>query len=315
MMKRRELCAGVATTGILAITGCTGTEGDPTGSTEVPSTDTPTEDPTATPTEEPSTDTPTEEPTEEPTPEEPQFEFVRWNLPSEAEINTPVELGIVVENTGETAGEFTAPLYERTPDSDYTKVGDAEFGTIQAGDDIELVYPDVTYAFIDRYEYRLGDFQQTTAIQTVSASIDWGTQYTTPRGYVFRVDEPDLQDSYEYENFSDEVELKQPDSGGQWAFVDVTVRNETGQTAFSPLATDINLLYGNSQADGETILLEEPINKGEPFDGGELSPGVERSGWILYEIPSDLSVNDITITWSDTTFEGEFGVNWEVQSN
>jgi hypothetical protein len=282
---------------MLAIAGCTGTEGDPTGSTEVP-----------------STDTPTEEPTEVVTPQEAEFELVSWNLPSEAELNTPVELGIVVENTGGTTEEFTAPLYERTPDSEYTKLVDAEFGTIQAGESIELVY-DVSYAFIDRFEYRLGDFQLTTVIQTVSASIDWGTQYTTPEGYVLRVDEPNLQDSYEYENYSGEVELNQPDNGGQWAFVNVTVKNETGKTAFSPLASDINLLTGNSQADGETILFEEPINRGEPFDGGELSPGVERSGWIAYEIPSGVSVKDITMTWSDKTFEGELGVNWEVQNN
>ena len=88
------------------------------------------------------------------------------------------------------------------------------------------------------------------------------------------------------------------------------VKNETGQAASSPLALDMALIYGNSQSDGDTVLIDEPTNKGEPFDGGELQPGIERSGWIAYQVPSDISTDDLTMAWSDTTFDGEIAVNW-----
>lgn len=190
-------------------------------------------------------------------------------------------------------------------------MGEAEFGTIQPGEAAEVTGDEFVYRYINRYEYRLGDFQQTTILQTVSAQIDWGVEYTTPSGYVIRVDEPDLQSSYEYENYSGEVSTKEPDNGGQWAFVNAYVKNETGQANFSPLVSEISLLYGNSQADGETILIDDPINKGEPFEGGELQPDIERSGWIAYQIPSDISSDQLTMAWSKTTFEGEIAVNWE----
>lgn len=292
MVHRRRFITGLATTGTIAVAGCSSDEGDPAGSTG------------------------SEEPSDENSGEaedsgEAQFELVEWDMPSEIEINQPISISVTVKNVGGSAGEFTAPIYERTPNSEWVRLGEGEFGTIQPGETAEIMGDEFVYRYINRYEYRLGDFQQTTILQTVSAKIGWGVEYTTPSGYVIRVDEPDLQSSYEYENYSGEVSRKEPDSGGQWAFINAYVRNETGQANFSPLAPEITLLYGNSQADGETILIDDPINKGEPFDGGELQPGVERNGWIVYQIPSDVSIDDLTIAWSKTTFGGEIAVNWE----
>jgi len=243
--------------------------------------------------------------------EEAEFELVEWTMPSEVELNEEIEIGMVIKNAGGQADDYTAPLYERTPDSDWTRVSEVDFGTIQPDEEVEMVFEDIVYSYINRYELRLGDFQQTSAIQVLSAKIDWGTKYTTPNGYIIRVDEPELQKSYEYKDYTGATKPKEPDSGGKWAFLNVYVKNETGKAEFSPLVGDISLLYGNSQADGETILLDEPINKGEPFEGGELQPGVERSGWIAYQIAGDVSTDDLNAAWSKTTISGEISVNWE----
>jgi hypothetical protein len=301
MVNRRKLIKGVVTASAVAISGCSGDEGDPTGSTESEESDE-------------ETDTETSDggtASEETASEEAEFEFVEWTTPSEVELNEEIEVGMVVKNTGSQAGDYTAPLYQRTPNSDWTRVSEVDFGTIQPDEEVEMVFEDVAYSYINRYALRLGDFQKTSVIQVLSAKIDWGTEYTTPNGYIISVDEPELQDSYEYEDYNGEVSPKEPDSGGQWAFLNAYVKNETGQSKYSPLAGDINLLYGSSQADGETILIDEPINKGEPFEGGELQPDVERSGWIAYEIPADVSTDDLTVAWSKTTIEGEISVNWE----
>jgi hypothetical protein len=92
--------------------------------------------------------------------------------------------------------------------------------------------------------------------------------------------------------------------------VNVWVKNETGQTNFSPLVSDFGLLYGNSQSDGDTILIDEPVDKEQPFDGGELQPGVERSGWIGYQLPEDLSLSDLTMAWSEQIIGGQIAANW-----
>ena len=87
-------------------------------------------------------------------------------------------------------------------------------------------------------------------------------------------------------------------------------KNETGQTEYSPLSDEFALVTGNSQFDS-TFLIDDPVNKGEQFEGGELEPGIERSGWIVYELPADLSTSDLTMAWSNTTYGGEISVNWE----
>ena len=173
MVNRRKFITGVVAAGSISVAGCSSDEGDSTESTE---------------TEESSDESSTEETASG----EAQFEFVEWNVPSEVEINQGVEIGVTVENTGGTAGDFAAPLYERTPDSDWTNMTEIDFGTIQPGNDVEMVFEDVVYDYVNRYELRLGDFQQTTVLQTVSAQIDWGSEYITPNGYVIRVDEPEL---------------------------------------------------------------------------------------------------------------------------
>lgn len=292
MVDRRKFITSVATAGTIAVAGCSSDEGDPTGSTENGE----------------SSDDSTGDESDS---GEAQFEFVEWNAPSEVELNEEFEFEMVIENIGEGTGNFTAPLYQRTPDSDWSQATEVDFGTVQSGEQSEAAFVENAYSYINRYELRLGDFQQTHAIQVISAKIDWGSQYTTPSGYIIQVDEPELQASYEYENYNGEVSPKEPESGGQWAFVNVYVKNETGQAASSPFASDFDLLYANSQSDGDTVLIDDPVNKGEPFEGGELQPGVERSGWIAYEIPGDISTDDLTVAWSKTTFDGELAVNWE----
>lgn len=239
------------------------------------------------------------------------FELEEWGVPSEVEINEAFTQSVTVTNTGDAAGELSTELYQRTPESDWTSVEDADFGTIEPGETATVSYEGISYRYVNRYEFRLADFEQTAVLQTVSAKLEWGTEFTTPNGYVIRVDKPEFQATYTYEDYSGASNEARPEDGGQWVFVNVYVKNETGQTAFSPLASDFALIYGNSQADGETLLLDEPAEKGEPFNGGELQPNVEREGWVAYEVPSELSVEDVRIAWSQTTINGPVSVNWE----
>jgi len=163
---------------------------------------------------------------------------------------------------------------------------------------------------MNRYEIRLGTFDQTATIQGVSATVPWGDEYTTPEGYRIRVEQPDVQPTYESEDYDGSIVDVEPESGGQWAFATIWVKNETGQASYSPLASEFGLLYGNKQADGERFLVDDPINRGDPFEAGELQPGVERSGWIAFQVPDDLGVDDLTMAWSEDTYDGQISVRW-----
>lgn len=303
-MNRRDVLGNITLIGSVAIAGCSsdgGREQDTSPDNEQSESD----------------DGQSAEPTEEELSEEDNqqgsasFEIEEWDVPSEIEINETFTQSVMVTNTGDAAGELSTELYQRTPESDWTSIEDADFGTIEPGETATVSYDGISYRYVNRYEFRLGDFEQTTVLQTVSAKLEWGAEFTTPNGYVIRVDEPNFQATYSYEDYSGASSEARPEDGGQWVFVNAYVKNETGQAAFSPLGSEFALIYGSSQADGETLLINDPAEKGEPFDGGELQPNVERSGWIAYEVPSGLSVEDVRIAWSQTTLNGPVSVNWE----
>lgn len=305
-MDRRQFLGTVGVGMTLGTSGCASDDGDggDGGGSSADDTDTPTA--TDEPTE---TDTPTEEPTDTPKPA--SFEVVEYGIPETVEIGSEVTLSITIRNTGGQAGSYSAPFYLKTPDSSWEEVGEWGFDEVAPGEtETSETTESLEFDYIQRYEFRLGQSSKTAVMQTVSAKLAWGSEFTTPAGYRMRVDEPTMQDSYEYEDYSGNIVEAEPESGGQWAFVNVWVKNETGQANYSPLASDFALLTGNSQFDGETLLLDEPINKEESFDGGELQPEVERSGWVAFELPGNVSVSDLVMAWSQTTFEGDVGVNW-----
>lgn len=247
---------------------------------------------------------------EEEEPEPASFEVVEYDIPETVEIGEEVTLSVTVRNVGGQEGDLSVPIYGRTPDSSWQEGGEVSLIGIGSGENATAEVGSIEYNYLNRYEYRLGTSSKTVVVQTVSAKISWGEEYTTPAGYRIQVDEPNLQDTYEYEDYQGNIVDKEPDSGDQWAFVNVWVKNETGQTSFSPLASEFGLLYGNSQSDGDTLLIDEPINKGESFEGGELQPDVERNGWIAYQLPGDISTNDLTMAWSQETIEGQIAANW-----
>jgi hypothetical protein len=310
-MDRRRLVQLIGVGATVGIAGCSSDNSEASGGDGgSDSTDTTANTDTDTDTE---TETETETETATETAEPAEFELVEYNIPETVEIGEAVTFEITVRNTGGQTDDFVAPLYYRTPDTDWQEGGDWTFTDVQPGESVtaETAEP-IVFDYIQRYEYGLGDFSETAVLQTVSAKVAWGNEYTTPAGYRIRADTPTLQDSYEYEDYQENTEDAEPDNGGQWAFINVWVKNETGQANYSPLSNDFGLLYENSQSDAQTLFVNEPINKGDAFDGGELQPGVERSGWIAFAIPSEMQLNELTLAWSQDTFEGQIAANWGV---
>jgi hypothetical protein len=317
-MKRRKILAtttGVALTSVIA--GCGGDSNTPNGSSDDDSSndggdessnddESGGSDPMETPTEEP-----TQTPTEEPEPAE--FELVTYDHPSKVEIGEEFRLKISVKNVGGSIGDYAEPIYVRRVDGDGWEEGgewdfeDVEPGEIREAESAEML----SFDYINTWELRLGDFDQTTEIEIVGAQKAWGEVFTDTEGFKMRADKPRLMDSYKAEDYDGSIIDVQPEDGGQWAIMNFWCSNKTGETNFSPLASDIVLLTGNSQFDGETILIEDPIELGEPFDGGELQPNVEREGWIAYQVPEGLTVEDLTCAWSDEGYYGTISVNWQ----
>jgi len=231
--------------------------------------------------------------------------------PSKVEIGEPFAFEITVKNTGEQPGTLRADLYSKTPDSQWERGVEWEIGPVDGGETATVASEKASIDHLTKATYRLGTSDITYTVQTVSKSLSWGQTYTSPENFTISVDNLTLQESYEYRNFADEVDDARPEAGSdQWAFIDVTVTNDSGEPGFSPVSSDFVILAGNSQYNSESVVFDDPINKGTPFEGGELQPGVTRSGWVLYSVPLSIAPEDMTVAWSKSTFDGDISVNW-----
>jgi hypothetical protein len=296
-MDRRTYLA-LAGSGLVSLAGCSGGGGG-NAATE---TETATPTPTSTPTQ-----TPTDTPTPTPTPEPANIALDQYEAPTEVEIGEEFDVTISVTNTGGQSTTYSAPVYLKTTDTSWQEVGSLDFGSVDPGETKQVTTEPFSLSYINRYEIRIGQSSQTAAIQTVSSRQNWGSTFETPEGYVIRVDEPEFTGAYRYETYSGDIEEQEPEDGGQWVFVNVYVKNQTGSGSYSP--TGFALLSGNSQYDSRFVL-NEPIDYGEPYESGELQPGIERSGYVLYAVPDSVSLSDISIAWSTTTFNGDISVRW-----
>jgi hypothetical protein len=296
-INRRQL---LSLTVAVGVAGCSGSDGSDGG------------------TDQPNTETATEPPTETPTPDPAKFEVVGYEAPDRVEIGEAFVMRATIENTGGQSGSFTAPIYFRTSKSGisapWEEGGERNLGTISPGESVTVEFFEGSLTFIARYEFRIGENSPTTVIQTVPASLSWGTEYHTLDGYEIRVDEPTLQDTYEYDNYGG-IEERAPEDGGQWAFVNVYVKNPTAVNNFPPLPGDFSIVTGNTQYDRLLLDGPDPINKNQQlqFEGEELQQGIERSGVIVYAIDSGLSIGDLRVALSKNTLHGEIAVNWQTE--
>lgn len=154
----------------------------------------------------------------------------------------------------------------------------------------------------------LVDYEEFETVQNRDLNVE--ETYETPQGVSVTVLDIELQDSYEYEDYQEEIASAEPDTGNQWCFVVFESTNNSGSAEFIPFDSDISIVSNGSQFDSD-FALDEPINRNEgAYEGGEVQDGISRTGWILYQIPDDLLLDDIEVVWSDSTPYVEWTISW-----
>lgn len=288
-MHRRTFLAAAA---IGTIAGCT--SGETTQPTDEP---TPTDTPTA-------TSTPTATPTA--TPEPAEFELVGFGLPEQVEIGEEFVMEITVRNVGGRSDTFQAPIYVKTPDSDWEEGEPWSFGTIDPGEEVTAESNDpISIPYMTELEFALGDFDETASLQVVSKTLNFQGSYTSPDNIKIVVLGVGFLDSYDY-SIGDYNYTETASDGMKFAEVNVSATNKSGSPEWIPLKNDFAVLVGNQQFD----YVIDRRDDSNIYEGGEVQAGVTRSGRILYEVPEDVEREDLQVAWSESYYEGDVAVYW-----
>lgn len=131
--------------------------------------------------------------------------------------------------------------------------------------------------------------------KSIGEAVTFGTETTQ-----FQVSASEIEETQSYTYSSGDFEFE-AEAGDGNKFLLVTVRAEnTGETVVDlPSTFDMNVRTGASQ-------FESGLYRGEnAYEGGEVSPGIQREGKVQFEVPQSASsyefqinlTDDITATW------------------
>ena len=106
----------------------------------------------------------------------------------------------------------------------------------------------------------------------------------------------------------DEDRPREPDEGNQWALVELHGENTSDEAERLPTPwMDFALITNGSQYDPTSVLDTNPY---EEFDGGEIQPGIEREGVVVFEVPEELERADLEVVWHDDFLDANIDVRW-----
>lgn len=304
--RRRVLTLGALgiTTAIAGCTGASETDDEASAASDTPTPHDSTEATT-------ETDTPSESSSDSAVGQA-EFEVVTVDHPDEVELNKDLQFTITVKNTGDAAGTWTETLSAKIDDGKWDRIGEISLD-VPAGTTATWTSGVVSLAYQTTVYYRLEEAATEFSVQFVAATLSYGESFTSPESIAVTVEKVELQRYYEYEDYDGSVSNKRADDGKQWAFVHCHIQNTGTESAFAPLESDINIIADSRQYDREMVV-DTLVNKGEPYDGGEIEAGIVRDGWIAYQIPASLSQGDFRVSWNDDNYEGSWTARWRAES-
>jgi len=269
-MKRRALLTTVGA-GVTGLAGCLGLGGggggDSSGSDSTPSTATFT-----------------------PISGSPDMSLERINASGQTEIGQAYSFEIEVTNRGDRPGIYRAPINIRAQ-------GDLEFETVDTAQ--VFVEPGETqtatislppFDFAGQANIRFESSRNEWTVQVVGPDLTFGQSFDTRTGVRITVQRVALQDSYSYVSAGEEQTAEAPE-GSQWAFVYLRIE-ATGGQSYSPPPEAFRI-----QANGvdyrpafitrqEGKYLQQTVSQGGPLEG-----------WIGYEVPASLSLQNVSVKW------------------
>jgi hypothetical protein len=207
------------------------------------------------------------------------------NASDSAPLNSPYNFELVVENTGDTAGVYRAPVsVQRTGTVEFRQEREAlvyvEPGETQTA---EITIP--PFSEIGRVNVRLGGAANQWGVEVTERRLAFGGTFPND-GLSITVDRVELTESYQGPRGGN-VEAS---DGQQWAFVWVRVRNTGPRAARSPNTREISFLH-----DGAEYSSYGYANRSPEYESEALQSGQESGGIIQYQVPASISKDDIAI--------------------
>lgn len=245
----------------------------------------------------------------------PNLKITAHETPDTINLGETATIKLVVSNGGKQAGNFTAKYRFTLP------AGDGPSDRISRsvpGEDQITWTETVTPTALGTVSFSVIDTNVSEQITVQPPTLAYGTKLALSGRPTVRIEQPTIAPQYSYETY-DGSETVQASPGKRFAFVRFVAHNPTSETVAIPRADDIILQGAGRQFErASTASLSETTFQ-TPVEGTEYfatitahaDPGETVSGWLLYEVPDELSAEHtrIDVTWT-SGWDTELAASW-----
>jgi len=257
------------------------------------------------------TESPTDEADEQTDGEPASFELRDYTIPEEVQLGNPLAVEVTVVNTGGQSGDFSIPFQIRAPGREWGTAGEATVESVGGGEEAIATNEELIYDHLTELQFRLEGSSDmgVTDFEVIPAQLSWDEAHLTELEDRLQVNEPVLQGAVEARADEDTTFQWEPDSDGQWALVEVQVTNERDSAAYPPRPTNYGLSYNGEQTGPDGVSIELTNYEHYEIDG-RVQPGDQMGGYLLYDVPENVTVDELQLTYSVTTSSGEIAADW-----
>ncbi|MFW6435412.1 MAG: DUF4352 domain-containing protein, partial [Halovenus sp.] len=248
---------------------------------------------------------------------------LEYEIPESVEWGEPVSVTGVVENTGGSAGDYQFAVEEFEQGND-PRVYE-ESGTVSGGEtaraSVDLHPPEVgEWVVVAEPEIDSGDIgrEPVGEVEVVPARLAVGESISAPNGARVTVHEIVLADEVSYEMSWGDVETATAEGGNQFACIDVSVENTSGDNVTAPSQSHIAAIADGAEYTdtpiGETIEeFTDPMSGERVWPTSSFGASERARGWAVREIPASATRENVAamVQWNhQASVKDGYAIRW-----
>lgn len=240
---------------------------------------------------------------------------IRGDVPTEIEAGEGFTFGWEIENQGDAAVEVVYGLdLSIEGDSDWEPVFEDET-ELEPGETKSDTSDSFSINQSNTVQWRFWieseESEEVDELETevVTPNREFGDSYRTPHDLVITASNLELTSRYTYEDYSGDETVHTAPEGSQFAFIDLSVENDAGETRETPNRLSFEIVAGNQQVEP---MSHTEYERDDTYEGlKDIVDGVVEEGVLPYVIPDDIGKSDINLFHQGQNIDME--TTWEVR--
>ncbi len=237
------------------------------------------------------------------------FQLVSAKVPKKVTMGKQFALKLTIKNVGDSPKAFTSAV-----SVDGNAPGSQQRGNIQT----DKISPgktttwstNLTYPYVATVKYHIAALKKTFSIDIVGEKFSFGQTFLSPNEIAATVQDFTLTDHYRYEPSGGGSKDVEASDGQQWAFVTVKTQNKFRMKQTLPKGNQFHLLAGGNSITPADIAKKDGKYEVNKFGDRTVASGESLAGWLAYELPANVSEQDIAVEWKSSDDEGSWWARW-----